>query len=78
MAFSVSALTVFTSYNLFLQYSEPLAHKVFPMTNELKRKLGSRFLRSDALENISLNTLEDETNFLPISEVHIGYSVMWP
>ena len=70
--FFSAALPLFTSYNLFLQRSDPLAHLVYPMTKSLIEKIGKGFLKLDVVQNITIETLEDEENYLPLSEVHIG------
>ena len=70
----MSALPSFTHYNSFLQRSDPQAHNVYPTTKQPTRKITSRLLKSDCLRNISLETLEDEDNFLPLPEIHTGYS----
>ena len=46
--FYTSALPLFTNYNLFLQRGDPLAHKVYPMTKELHKKIAIRFMKPDA------------------------------
>ena len=69
--FFSAALPLFTSYNLFLQRSDPLAHLVYPMTKSLIEKIVKRFLKLDVVQNITNKTLEDEENYLPLSEVHI-------
>ena len=44
LSFYASDLLMFTNYNLFLQRDDPLAHKVYPVSNELTRKLTMRFM----------------------------------
>ena len=46
--FYTSALPLFTNYNLFFQTGDPLAHKVYPMTKELHKKIAIRFMKPDA------------------------------
>ena len=72
IAFYVSALSLFTHYNLFLQRSDPLAHKVKPMTDAFAHKIGMRFLTPDVLDEITIKTIEDEENYLPLSNVFVG------
>ena len=43
LSFYASALSIFTTYNLFLQRGDPLAHKVYPVTDELTCKMAMRF-----------------------------------
>ena len=44
------------------------------MIKELGSKLATRFLKADLLDDVSLDTLENEENFLPFSETNIGLS----
>ena len=70
--FFSAALPLFTSYNLFLQRSDPLAHLVYPMTKSLIEKIGKRFLKLDVIQNITIETLEDEENYLPCRKCTSG------
>lgn len=77
LLFYTSALPLFTHYNLFLQRGDPLAHKVFPVTKALIRKIASRFLASECYEGdniVSEETIDDANNYLPLDEVFIGFS----
>ena len=49
LEFFSSVLPLFTSYNLFLQRSDPLSHLVHPMTQDLMQKIAKRFLKHEAL-----------------------------
>ena len=73
VSFYTSALTAFSKYNLFLQRSDPLAHKVCPMTEELIRKVGMRFLKPHLLsQSIDEDVIDNPDNYLPIESIHIG------
>ena len=72
VAFFTAALPLCTHYNLFLQRSDPLAHKVHPMTIELARKIGIRFLQPSVLKSLSKETLLDESLYLPLEDIDIG------
>ena len=66
IAFNTSALPIFTHFYLFLQQSDPLAHKLFPATQSLAKKIASHFIRTDILQNqaISIAPIEGENNYL--------------
>ena len=71
--FYTSALPVFTSYNMFLQRSDPLAHRVYTATLHLVKKVASRFIKADFLrDQITADLLQNGDNYLPLSEVFIG------
>ena len=57
VAFYTAALPLFTHYNLFLQRSDPFADKVHPMTLELSRKIGMRFLQPSVLKSYKRESL---------------------
>jgi len=42
------------------------------MTDALARKIGMRILTPDALDEITIKTIEDEENYLPLSNVFVG------
>ncbi len=65
-------MPLFTHYNLFLQRSDPLAHKVHPMRSELARKIGMRFLQPSVLKSLSKENISDESLYLPLKDIHIG------
>ena len=44
LSFFSSALKIFTTYNKFLQRSDPLPYKVYPVTEDLVRRLAMRTL----------------------------------
>ena len=77
LQFYASALPLFTSYNKSLQRSDPLAHKVASVTEELTKKIGMRFLKSDFAYESSLDVseIEDEKNWLPLDETFVGFIV---
>ena len=72
--FYTSALSLFTHYNMFLQRSDPLAHRVYPATVHLAKKVASRFLKPDILQEkgITVDLLDDTANYVPLSEIFIG------
>ena len=72
--FYTSALPVFTHYNMLLQRSDPLAHWVYPATVHLVKKVATRFVKSDILqeEEITTELLYNSANYLPFLEVFIG------
>ena len=47
--FYSSALPVFTHYNMFLQWSDPLVHRVYAATVYIVKKVATRFIKSDIL-----------------------------
>ena len=59
-----AALPLFTHFNALLQRSDPQALNVYPMTKELAGKLVTRSIKAELLDNVSLDTLENEDNFL--------------
>ena len=65
---------MFTFYNKFLQRGNPLPHKVYPMTNELIKKISMRFLKTDIIrEEVYLEILGNEEHYLPLENVFLGY-----
>jgi hypothetical protein len=42
ISFFTTALPLFTMFNLFLQRSDPLAHKIYPVIHELEKKIAQR------------------------------------
>ena len=54
-----------------LQRSDLQALNVYPMTKELARKFATRFLKAELLDNVSVDTLENEDNFLLLSETNM-------
>ena len=77
LLFFTSSLRLFTEYNLFLQSGDPLAHKVFPMTQNLVRKIASRFLTPECYRDVDIITqdiIDDSNNYLPNAEVFLGFS----
>ena len=64
-------------YNLFLQRSDPLAHKVYPVTNELTRKLAMRFMSPEYNQSqcqVNIDILDSERNYRPLNEVFAGFT----
>ena len=77
MSFCASALLILTNYNLFLQGDDPLVHKVYPVTNELIRKLAMRFMLPECYQRqrqVTIDMLEYEGNYLPLNEVFVGFN----
>ena len=77
LSFYSSALSIFTNYNLFLQRGHPLAHKVYPVTNELTRKFAMRFMLPECYQGqrqVTIDMLEYEDNYLPLNEVFVGFN----
>ena len=74
LMFYSSCLPMFTHYNLFLQRGDPLAHKVYPVTKSLVKKIGSRFLDPSCFVEgtVTEEIIDDEENYLPLEEVFIG------
>ena len=72
--FYTSALPVFTHYNMFLQRSDPLAHRVYAATVHLVKKVATCFIKSDILqeEDITTELFYNSANYLPFLEVFIG------
>ena len=46
------------------------------MTKTLLSSIGKRLQKPEALREVTLETLKDENNFLPITETHIGIEAM--
>ena len=63
ISFFTSALQLFTHYNFFLQRSDPQTHNVHPMTQSLIKKIASRFLKREALSNVTVKNVQDESNY---------------
>ena len=65
LSFFSSALNVFTTYNKFLQRSDPLSYKVYPVTEDLVRRLAMRILTPKTIKNAdSLESLNHSTCYL--------------
>ena len=56
----------------FLFRSDPMAHKVFAVTKQLQRKLGSRFLQTHLLDNLREDVIDDENNYLPSEDIFLS------
>ena len=66
-----------TNYNLFLQRGDPLAQKIYPVTNELTRKLAMRFMLPKCYQGqrqVAIDMLEYENNYLPLNKVFVGFN----
>ena len=75
LSFFSFALNVFTTYNKFLQRSDPLSYKVYPVTEDLVRSLAMRILTPQAIKNgVSLESLKNSTCYLPLEKVFCGFS----
>ena len=77
LSFYASTLSILTNYNLFLQRGDPLAQKVYPVTNELTRKLAMRFMLPECYQvqrQVTIDMLEYENNYLPLNEVFVGFN----
>ena len=73
VSFFTSALPMFTTYNKFLQRSDPLAHMVYPATKSLIKRVASCFIKPDVLQDaITIDMLDNEINYLPLSQVFVG------
>ena len=71
ISFFTSALPLFTHCNLFLQQSDPQAHNVHPMTQSLIKKIATRFLKREALSNATVKNVQDESNYVPLKDMHV-------
>ena len=49
-----------------------MAHKVFAVTKHLQRKLGSHFLQTRLLDNLTENVMDDENNYLLSEDIFLG------
>ena len=76
ISFFTSTLLLFTHYNLFLLRSDPQAHNVHPMTQSLIKKIASRFLKREALSNVTVKNVQDESNYVPLKDMHVGFNTM--
>ena len=75
LSFFSSALNVFTPYNKFLQRSDPLSNKVYPVTEDLVRRLAMRILTPQAIKSgVSLESLNDSTCYLTLEKVFCGFT----
>ena len=64
LLFYTACLPLFTSSKFFLWRANPLAHKVYPMSKELIRKIASRFLEKSCYhgEDIIDEDIIDDTD----------------
>ena len=76
LPFFNAALPLFAHFNAFL--CKEVIHKVTPFTHpmikELARKLATWFLKAELLDDVFLDTLENEENFHLLPETNIGLS----
>ena len=49
-----------------------MAHKVFAVTKQFQRKLGSRFLQTCFLDNLTEDVIDGENNYLPSEDIFLG------
>ena len=49
-----------------------MAHKIFAVTKQLQRKLGSRFLQTRLLDNLTEDVIDDENNYFPSEDIILG------
>ena len=49
-----------------------MTHKVFAVTKQLQRKLGSRFLQTRLVDNLREDVIDDENNYLPSEDIFLG------
>ena len=49
-----------------------MAHKVLAVTNQLQRKLGSRFLQTRLLDDLTEDVIDHENNYLPSEDIFLG------
>ena len=49
-----------------------MVHKVFSMAKHLQSKLGSRFLKTHLLENLTEDVIDDENSYLPSEDIFLG------
>lgn len=57
-----------------MQRADPLAHKVYPITQELIRKISMRFLKPAVIRQGITKVLADEENLLPLESIFIGFT----
>ena len=76
ISFFTSVLSLFTHNNLFLQRSDPQAYNVHPMTQSLVKKIASRFMKREALSNVTVENVQDESNYVPPKDMHVEFNTM--
>ena len=62
-------VTIFSKHALFR--CGPMAHKIFTATKQLQRKLGSCFLQTRLLDNLT-DVIDDENNYLSPEDIFLG------
>ena len=73
LSFYSSCLHLFTTYNKFLQRLDPLAHKVYPITQDLIKRISMRFLTPESIrQGVTLEILDDNENYLPLEKVFLA------
>ena len=56
----------------FLFRSDPMVHKVFAVTKQFQRKLGSRFLQTCLFDNLTEDVIDGKNNYLPSEDIFLG------
>ena len=46
------------------------------MTQSLIKKIASRFLKREALSNVTVKNVQDESNYVPLKDMHVGFNTM--
>ena len=46
------------------------------MTQSLIKKIASRFLKREALSNVTVRNVRDESNCVPLKYMHVGFNTM--
>ena len=73
-SFFSSALNIFTTYNKFLQRFDPLSYKLYPVIEDLVRRLAMRILTPQGIKNgVSLESLNNSTCYLPLEKVFLPF-----
>ena len=49
-----------------------MTHKVFAVTKQFQRKLGSRFLQTCLLDNLTEDVIDDESNYVLSEDIFLG------
>ena len=46
------------------------------MTQSLIKKIASRFLKREVLSNATVKNVQDESNYVPLKDMHVGFNTM--
>ena len=46
------------------------------MTQSLIKKIASRFLKREALSNVTVKNVQDESKYVPLKDMHVGFNTM--